>query len=409
MKNLISLLKTKKALLTLLILFILASAYFLYNTYKTKNTNQTQKTITQPAEKGTIQAYVEASGTVQTTNYFPVTTSVSGSVSKLYVAEGDTVKKGDKIMDITLDPESEKTRSSAYASYLQSLTSLNDVKASLAVLEATTQEKEDSFKTVKKTTSYNTEEEKLAFKQAESAFLKAQSDESNYTTKLQQAQISANNAWTNYQLLSPTITAPVDGTVTNILAVEGMQVENSVSEKSIQTVAYVKQQGTPIVQVNVTEIDINSIKIGQTVELTLNSITNKPLSAKVIAIDKVGTSQSGVANYPVTIKLDKESEKVLPNMNVDAKIITEQKDNVVYVPISAVKTMRNKSTVTIDQNGNQTEKEVTTGLSNGENIEITSGLSEGDTVVLSTYSTSGFTNSSTRQFNSFSGTGLRRF
>jgi HlyD family secretion protein len=162
-------------------------------------------------------------------------------------------------------------------------------------------------------------------------------------------------------------------------------------------VASIKQEETPIASVDITEVDINSIKVGQKVLMTLSSIEGQTFEGKVTGIDKIGSSESGVSNYPVIIKFDTDSELVLPNMSVDAEIVIAQKENALYVPTSAIKTVNDKKTVNTVKNGSSQSTEIQTGIVAGVNTEVISGLSEGDTILVDTLPTSGFTSTSTSQ------------
>src|SRR3990167_2806661 len=137
---------------------------------------------------------------------------------------------------------------------------------------------------------------------------------------ISQLEIALNNSWLEYQSQSPIVTAPTGGTIANIVSVEGTKIENSVSERSVKTVASIKKEGTPIISLDVTELDINDVKVGQRVFVTLSSIQNSEFEGSVVGIDKIGSTQNGVSNYPVIIKFNNDSDKVLPNMGAEAEI-----------------------------------------------------------------------------------------
>ncbi len=352
--------------------------------------NNTASSVSNTVKKGNLTASVSASGQIQTANYLGVTTSVNGVVKKVYVTEGQKVTKGQNIMEVTLDQEGERSLADAYASYLRAKNSLDSAKSNLYNAETTMLQKEDAFKTEKERNSYQSHDERLSYKYAENDYLKAKSDYENQKASIQQLEIALDSAQNEYEAQSPTIKAPASGIVANIVAVEGTKIENSVtSDRSVKTVAAIKQEGTPIASVDVSEVDINSIKVGQIVNMTLSSIENKNFVGTVTGIDKVGSSTSGVSSYPVIIKFNEDSDMVLPNMSVDAEIILSQKENVLYVPTSAITTQNGKKYITTDKG----QVEITTGLVAGTNTEIISGAQEGDAVYIETLPTSGYTTS----------------
>lgn len=395
--------KKHKAILILLILIplVIFGGQRLLN--GSSVTNSVKQSIQEPVKKGDITASISASGQIETANYLPITTSVNGIVKKVYVKEGDTVTKGQKIMEVTLDSEGELSLASAYSAYLKAKNSLDSAKNSLYTLESTKIQKEDAFNTLKKTNTYQSHDERTAFKLAENDYLKAKNDYDQQASTITQMQIALNSALNEYQSQSPSITSPAAGIVANIVSVEGTKIENSVSERSIATVASIKQPGTPIASLNVSELDINKVRVGQKVDLKLNSDTENSYSGVVAGIDKIGSQTNGVSNYPVIIKFDKENEKALPNMGVEADIIVEAKTGVLYVPTAAIKTAQGTSYV-VDAAGNR--RQVKIGTADSTNTEITEGLAEGDVVLVEALATTGFTSTTQNSTRGFGAVGV---
>lgn len=359
-----------------------------------EDATSTGSTSTASVTKGDITSTVSASGNIETANYLAVTTSVNGIVKKVYVQEGDTVTKGQKIMEITLNSDGEESLASAYSSYLSAKSSLERAKNDLLTKESSLLNATNNFEDVKETNSYQTSEERDSYKLAENSYLVAKSEYDLQQDAITQAQVSLNKAWLSYQAQSSTIVAPESGTIANILIVEGMDISNSLSERTSATVASIRKEGTPIASLNITEVDINKIKVGQKVVMTLNSIDNKEFTGTVVGIDKIGSSSSGVSNYPIIVKFDEDSDLVLPNMGVDADIIIESKSDALVVPTSAISSSKNKKTLTVINNGTPETVNIETGISNDKYTEVLSGVNEGDIVQVKSLPTEGFTTSS---------------
>lgn len=121
-------LKNKWFLITIVILLVGASAWFYFsrNNKEAKTNIQQQKTAL--VSKGDIKIAIEADGKVVARDGVDLSFSVSGDtleVTKVFVKEGQTIKKGDKIAQV--DAESLKLSvRSAYASYQSALASYND-------------------------------------------------------------------------------------------------------------------------------------------------------------------------------------------------------------------------------------------------------------------------------------------
>jgi len=295
-------------------------------------------------------------------------------------------------MDITLNSDGEESLASAWSSYLSAKNSLDSAKTQLISYESDSVSAQEAFDDEKEDNSYQSHNDRISYLLSENSYEIAQSNYDNHLSVINQKQTAVNKAWLTYQAQSPTIIAPGNGVIANIVVVEGMDITNSLSERTSATVASIKREGTPIASLNISEVDINKIEVGQKVELSLNSIPNDIFMGEVVGIDKIGTVSSGVSNYPVIVKFDEDSDLVLPNMGVDAEIVIQQKEDVIYVPSAAIVSMKRNNTVRV-QNGSEIENvKVEMGIVTSEFTEITSGVNEGTTIIINTLPTSGFTN-----------------
>lgn len=138
-----------------------------------------------------------------------------------------------------------------------------------------------------------------------------------------------------------------------------------------------------VISVSVDELDINSVAIGQEASITLDAIEDETFTGTVTKVgNSASSSSSGVAKYTVKIQIPKD-EQMKTGMNASATIVVENKENILTIPVNALQERGNKVFVYTekDSEGNLSgETEVTTGLSDGDNVEITEGLSEGDIV-----------------------------
>ncbi len=366
----------------------------------TDSTNTNEQASIEEVRQGDITSSISASGQVLTSNFLPITTSVNGIVKQIFVKEGDTVTKGQKIMEITLSSDGEETLAQARGSYLSAKNSLTKAKNDMVSKESSLINAKEAFQVEKENNTYQTRTEKASYKVAENSLILARADYDNQSGVINIAEISLNKAWLSYQAQSPIITAPASGIIANTVVVEGMSIQNSLSERTSVSVASIKQPGTPIASLNVSEIDINKIKVGQKVEVKTNSFPDETFDGTVVGIDKIGALSSGVSNYPVIVKFNKDFENILPNMGADAKIIIDKKSSVLYIPTSAIETTAGgQSTVTVSRNDQTEQVEIGVGISDENNTEIISGLNLGDAVIINLLPTQGFSTSSTGSQN----------
>ncbi|WP_400245848.1 efflux RND transporter periplasmic adaptor subunit [Niallia sp. JL1B1071] len=150
--------------------------------------------------------------------------------------------------------------------------------------------------------------------------------------------------------------------------------------------------------VNVDELDISKVKVGQAASIKVSALEDKEFTGKVTSVAKEANSDStSVAKYAVTVKISKPSG-LLVGMTAEATITTSTAKDVITVPIEAVQEENDEyyvlvaSGTTTNEDGNtettSTKQTVEVGLQNTDVAEIKSGLEEGTTVVLPTFESS---------------------
>ena len=199
------------------------------------------------------------------------------------------------------------------------------------------------------------------------------------------AQISLENQ--QDKLDNYSITSPIAGTIIEKYYKTGDTMEAGKTLCTIFDLSYLT------VTMNIDELDIGQIEVGQEVTVTAEAAEGQVYQGVVTKVNINGTTQNGVTSYPVTIQID-ETDGLLPGMNVDAVIQVESRENVLTVPVSAVN-RGNRVLVKRDEAVGSGEEDapeqsdapegyvwvtVETGISDEDYIEITSGLEEGEEV-----------------------------
>ena len=207
------------------------------------------------------------------------------------------------------------------------------------------------------------------------------------TAKLsvESAKLSASNAAGT--LDDYTITSPISGTVIE----KNFKAGDKVDGASSGTLAVVYDLSCLKMKMNVNELDIGKIQVGQTVELSADALPGQMFLGTVEKVSINGTTTGGFTTYPVTIRVDDYGE-LKPGMNVSADILCDTAANVLCVPVSAVE---RGDTVLVPLPGAMTEdgtavadasklenRTVTLGRNDDAYIEITSGLEEGETILI---------------------------
>lgn len=130
-----------------------------------------------------------------------------------------------------------------------------------------------------------------------------------------------------------TITAPISGTVIT----KNVKVGDKISKSSsgTTTMAVIYDLSTMTLEMSVDELDVSSIKVGQSVEITADAVEGETFTGTVTNVSLQSSYSNGVTNYPVTVTLD-DTGSLLPGMNVDAKIILDSSENALVIPASAL-------------------------------------------------------------------------
>jgi HlyD family secretion protein len=173
------------------------------------------------------------------------------------------------------------------------------------------------------------------------------------------------------------VQAPFDGTITDLNVLVGDIVSGGVNALRVDNLSAM------YIDLQVSEVDINSVQVGQAVQISFDAIPNKSYNGQVTEVGAAGTTTSGVVNFPVTVKLTDADSAVKPGMTASANVITSSVSNALLVPTRAIRTVNNKSTVTLIAAGGAPQQvTVQLGASNDTQTQIVSGVKDGDQVVI---------------------------
>lgn len=166
-------------------------------------------------------------------------------------------------------------------------------------------------------------------------------------------------------------------------AVQGSDETEDAYAISRTVLSYINPFDEAEIDITVDELDIGAYRIGQNVSVSLDALPGQNFTAAVRTIDPNGVNEDGGnTKYTVTVVMPR-SENMLSGMNASVRLESEQRQDILTIPLSAVReedgrvfvyTSYDAETDTLGD-----EVEIETGLSDGEQVEIISGLSEGDT------------------------------
>ncbi|MGY4645429.1 efflux RND transporter periplasmic adaptor subunit [Cellulomonas sp. URHB0016] len=316
-------------------------------------------TRTVAASLTTLQKSVSASGTIAPAVRQDVSFTVSGTVTAVPVATGQTVAAGQTLA--TVDT-------------LQLQADLLEARATLAKAQATLSDATDGS-------------DGSTSAKAQIAAARAQVDVAE--SKVDAAQSA---------MTGSTLTAPVAGLLIEVNLEVGDAVTGSgggnepdQSDGDSDTSGQFVIVGTDAwqVEVDVSDADVASLQVGDQAEVTPDGATD-PVFGTIATIGLLSTSTEGVAAYPVTVALTPGQEGLHDGVAADVELVYQRRTDVLTVPSLAVTTTDGTSTVTkVAADGTQSTAEVTVGETSGNLTEITAGLAEGDEVVLAVFTPGG--------------------
>jgi HlyD family secretion protein len=403
------------------------------------------KVTAEKVQKRTIIETVTASGKVYPEIEVKVSPDISGEIVDLYVAEGDSVRKGQVLARIYADIYATQ-RDQASAGVSQQQAVVSNSTAQLDALKAAQDLTERTYNRQKQLADAKVIS-KSEFETAESNYLTAKA---NYNAAVQgirggQAGVlnaQANLTKANKDLSRTIITSPMDGVISLLSVKKGERVAGNSFNVGTEMMRVADMSKIEI-RVDVGENDVPKVHLGDSAVIEVDAynkrkfkgiVTQIASSNKGAATQSVATTSTDVTNYEVRIRILPDSYKDLldpskpksfpfrPGMSASADIQTRRHEDKLSVPINAVTTREkgtdnvsdaNKNTTTTgstDANANPDQKTTTatdldevvfvlqadkkvkkvvvkTDIQDINNIEITDGLKQGDMVITGPYGT----------------------
>src|SRR4030067_4641 len=169
------------------------------------------------------------------------------------------------------------------------------------------------------------------------------------------------------------IMAPFDGTITEVQVKPGDQIAPGSTAFRLDDLSHL------LVDVLVSEVDINNINPGQEATLTFDAILGKEYRGVVQEVALVGTAAQGVVDFTVTVELTNADENVTdsnavkPGMTAAVNILVNQLEDVLLVPNRAVRVRDGKRIVYILKDGLPQAVEVSLGASSETHSQLLEG------------------------------------
>ncbi|MFP4681257.1 MAG: efflux RND transporter periplasmic adaptor subunit [Chitinispirillaceae bacterium] len=326
---------------------------------------------------GNLVSTVNATGVVQPATEVQISSAVAGSVERLPVSEGDTVDRGDLLIQLE-QQEFEAALQRAQAA-------LDAAQSALAQSRTQFERARQLF-----------EQELIAQQEFEAARAQYLADRA----RVREARANVEQA--RRQLDETTITSPLSGVVTELNVEEGEQVvpgQLNVPGTVLLTVANLSQMQ---VEAEVSESEVAKISVGQSAVIEVEAFAGRTFRGEVVEVgfspETAEGAAEGAVNYSVSVGFMDTAAQLKPGMTAYADIVTARRDSVLMVPIQAVVTRpveqlspqaegefqagTEVQAVFVSDNGVARLMPVKTGIAGTEYIQIESGVQRGQEVVV---------------------------
>lgn len=347
---------------------VLAAAVGGYSYYSSQQEAAKQAASVELVEvsRQRLKSTVSATGTIRPVDSVEVSSKITARIKSVLVKENDVVKAGQTVA-ILDGKDYEATKDQASYKVANTRSKYNRAEYLYSIGAKSKEELEDA---------------EYDYDTAESSLSKTESD-----------------------LAETVITAPMDGIVVGEPKTAGtMAVQGNSNPTVIMTIADLSKKQ---ILAKVDETDIGSVKVGQKATFTVDTYTGKTFTATVSKISQTdvtnswntnssnsssSSSSASVIYYYVVLDVDDPENLLLPAMTARVEIVTDEKENALAVPISALKTDSTGSYVMVqtgrgeaggDGAPQQEKRYVTTGIYSDEYVEILEGLSDGDVLAVS--------------------------
>jgi len=354
-------------------LLVIAIGGVYYSYTKSGNTGQQIKYVTEVAQKGALVTSVSATGNIAVDQEANIDPTISGTVADLVVKVGDSVEEGDTLFTIINDDLTVSSQKAAV--------SLQQAKNAVDSAIVSEKQAKEDYHSAKK----EDEDDPSSYNAREMQILKDKIDiAQNGIVQAQKSYAATLAEYANQldEANKRVVKASISGTVNEINIKNGDDLSKLSSGSSRTVPIIIGDLDTLKAEVQVNEVDIPNVQIGQKATMTFDAIGDFTASGKVEKIDALGTVSSGVVTYSVTLSFDSLDSRIKPNMSVTASIIVDSKSDVLSISTSAIKTAGDKNYVEVlSDNGEPKRKIVEIGISNDTKTEINNGLSVGDEVI----------------------------
>jgi HlyD family secretion protein len=366
-----------------------------------EDAKEARKFETAGVERRSLVLTVEASGVIEPIRTVELKSKASGEILEIGADTGDTVKSGALL--VRIDPRTPRNRLD------QAVAQSNAAKAKLANAQS---QLERGRKLLGNEWINQADYDKLVL------------DAATAQSEVVAGRVTVDNA--RIALDDTEVRAPGDGTILSKRVERGQVISSPTMDVGggtlLMTMADLSQVRA---RVRVDETDLGKIAPGMTARITVSSFPGRRFTGTIEKIEPQAVVEQNVTLFPVLIALGNEEGLLRPGMNVDARFEVARRDDVLTIPVTALRTERDVDTtasitgldaaairsalgaaaapdatapaataresatsfggdfwVVVDRGGQLHAAPIVTGITDLDRVEVTQGLEDGESVLV---------------------------
>jgi HlyD family secretion protein len=353
----------------------------------------------EPVTQRNIQAIVTAPGEVNPKVKVNISAYIIAKIDKLYFNEGDSVKKGQRLVDLE--------RTAYQAAYARAAAAVSNSRIEVARAKTTVATMDMAYKR-----AINLKQQGI---QAQELYDQARQNRDNAVA----AYDSANQGVAQAQALlqqaqndldHTTILSPMNGRAVQLNAHEGEVVIPGTMNNPGSVIAVIADLSEILVEADVGETEITGIRLNESSKVHVDAIPDKEYEGHVAEIGSSAALKQGVGAgmryFKVKVQIDNADDRLRPGMTAQVSIITTTSGSALSVPIQSVvervpPALAKSKTGTDDEDENAPKSkyvfvvkdgkvkmtEVKTGVSDTTHVALVSGVTKNDKVVTGPFRT----------------------
>jgi HlyD family secretion protein len=314
---------------------------------------------TAKVERGRIERIVVATGTIEPAREVEVRPRIPGIVERIHVEPGDTVERGQLLVEI------DRELLASQAAEAEAALRESEVAQRFAALELG---RAEELVANNVQSAQHLDDMRSRHESAHARVTAAQAKLRTLTTQLGYARV----------------VSPLAGRVLDVPVEEGSAVSPVTAVTGGTLLLSLAATSTLHLEGLVDENEVARVAVGQPARLRTEAFGDRSFSARVRKISPVGQRVQNVTYFEVEVEVtDADAERLRPRMSGDAEIVTEVVDDALLLPEAALR-YRGEQVYVEAKNGEGafSPRDVTIGIVDGARVQVASGVSEGDEVVL---------------------------